>query len=129
MSQNWKRSTALFLSSQGISLFGSTLVQYAISWHITLETQSGLMMTVAVLCGFLPTCLCRHSRSMGRPLPRKLLIVLSDADCPGDGLAILFRMGYDALWLLFAVSAIRAAWRRRADARHRRVPAAVCAGG
>jgi DHA3 family macrolide efflux protein-like MFS transporter len=111
MSQNWKRSTALFLSSQGISLFGSTLVQYAISWHITLETQSGLMMTVAVLCGFLPTCLLSPFAGVWADrYPRKLLIVLSDAGIALAtlGLAILFRMGYDALWLLFAVSAIRA---------------------
>ncbi len=38
----WQRKTALFLSSQGLSMFGSMLVQYAIIWHITLSTQSGV---------------------------------------------------------------------------------------
>jgi MFS transporter, DHA3 family, macrolide efflux protein len=52
---NWKRKTVLFISSQTISLFVLMLVQYAIAWYITLETKSGVMLTVAILCGFLPT--------------------------------------------------------------------------
>ncbi|MNI68997.1 hypothetical protein D3C73_1247220 [compost metagenome] len=40
---NWKRNIILFLSSQTISLFGSALVQYAIMWHITLSTESGVI--------------------------------------------------------------------------------------
>lgn len=55
--ENWYRNIVLFLSSQTISLFGSSLVQYAIMWHITLTTESGLMMTLYILCGFLPTFL------------------------------------------------------------------------
>lgn len=43
MSTNWKKNTAVFLSAQMISLFGSALVQYAITWHITLVTQSGFL--------------------------------------------------------------------------------------
>ena len=51
----WKKRLALFLASQAISLFGSSLVQYAILWKITLDTQSGSMMTLYLLFGFLPT--------------------------------------------------------------------------
>ena len=40
---NWKKNITLFLGSQTISLFGSSLVQYAIMWYITLNTQSGVM--------------------------------------------------------------------------------------
>ena len=50
----WQRRTVLFLAGQTVSLFGSSLVQYAIIWHITLSTSSGVMMTIATLCGFLP---------------------------------------------------------------------------
>lgn len=53
----WNRNIVLFLTSQTVSLFGSYLVQYAIMWHITLRTQSGIMMTIAIICGFLPTFL------------------------------------------------------------------------
>jgi DHA3 family macrolide efflux protein-like MFS transporter len=52
--KGWKRKTALFLSSQGLSLFGSMLVQYAIIWHVTLTTQSGAVLTISTISGFLP---------------------------------------------------------------------------
>ena len=54
MEINWKRNTALFVAGQTLSLFGTLLVQYAILWHITLKTQSGTMMTVFTIAGFLP---------------------------------------------------------------------------
>ena len=37
----WQRRTILFLTSQCITLFGSTLVQMAVVWHATMETASG----------------------------------------------------------------------------------------
>lgn len=57
LKQNWKRNIILFLGSQTVSMFGSTLVQYAIMWHVTLSTQSGVMMTLFIICGFIPTFL------------------------------------------------------------------------
>ncbi|MEH7279391.1 MFS transporter, partial [Bacillus toyonensis] len=39
---NWKTKIILFLTAQTISLFGSSLVQYAIIWYITLTTSSGV---------------------------------------------------------------------------------------
>ena len=57
MEKTWKKKAGLFLTSQAVSLFGSSLVQYAIIWYITLETQSGVMTTLATLCGFIPQVL------------------------------------------------------------------------
>ena len=54
MENNWKKNTTLFVAGQTLSLFGTLLVQYAILWHITLKTQSGTMMTVFTIAGFLP---------------------------------------------------------------------------
>jgi len=51
----WQKPFAVFIASQAISLFGSSLVQYAILWYITLETNSGLMMALSIIFGFLPT--------------------------------------------------------------------------
>jgi DHA3 family macrolide efflux protein-like MFS transporter len=51
---NWKKNTALFLGAQALTLFGSLVVQYAILWHITIKTQSGTMMTIFTIAGFLP---------------------------------------------------------------------------
>lgn len=108
---HWKRNTILFLGSQTISLFGSALVQYAIMWHITLNTQSGVMMTISIICGFVPTFfLSPFAGVWADRYNRKILIILSDSLIALSTLvlAILFLMGYEALWLLFLMSAIRA---------------------
>lgn len=110
MQQNWIKNTALFLTSQTISLFGSALVQYAIMWYITLETQSGVMMTIFIICGFVPTFfLAPFAGVWADRYNRKLIIALSDSIIAGVTLilAILFIMGYKEYWLLFTISAIR----------------------
>lgn len=109
--RNWKKDIILFLTSQTISLFGSMLVQYAISWYITLKTQSGIMMTISIICGFLPTFfLSPFAGVWADRYNRKLLIITADSLIAVSTLilAILFFMGYDSLWLLFTASAIRA---------------------
>ncbi|MFA7467166.1 MAG: MFS transporter [Desulfotomaculaceae bacterium] len=108
---NWQRNTILFLTSQTLSLFGTSLVQYAILWYITLTTQSGVMMTIFIICGFLPTFfLSPFAGVWADRYNRKLLIVFSDSMIALSTLflAIMFIMGYDALWLLFLMAAIRA---------------------
>ena len=37
----WRKRALLFLTSQGITLFGSTLVQMALVWYAAMETASG----------------------------------------------------------------------------------------
>jgi MFS transporter, DHA3 family, macrolide efflux protein len=110
MQRNWKKDIVLFLTSQTISLFGSSLVQYAIMWYITLETQSGIMMTAFIICGFLPTFfLSPFAGVWADRYNRKVLIILSDSMIAAVTLimAVLFIMGYKELWLLFTISAIR----------------------
>jgi MFS transporter, DHA3 family, macrolide efflux protein len=110
INKNWKRNIILFLTSQTISLFGSSLVQYAIMWYITLKTQSGVMMTISIICGFVPTFfLSPFAGVWADRYNRKILIILSDSLIAISTLivAIIFLMGYDALWLFFAVLAIR----------------------
>lgn len=110
MTKDWKKNIILFLASQTISLFGSSLVQYAIMWYITLETQSGMMMTISIICGFLPTFfLSPFAGVWADRYNRKLLIILSDLLIAVSTLilAVLFFVGYDMLWLLFMMSAVR----------------------
>jgi len=111
MSNNWYKKIALFLSSQAISLFGSSLVQYAIMWYITLNTQSGVMMTVSVICGFLPTLfLSPFAGVWADRYNRKALVILSDLMIATVTLilAVLFLLGYRMMWLLFIISTVRA---------------------
>ncbi|TCN19719.1 transmembrane secretion effector [Mesobacillus foraminis] len=109
--ENWLKNIILFLSSQTISLFGYSLVQYAIMWHITLTTESGLMMTLYILCGFIPTFILSPVAGVWADrYNRKMLIMLADGliAIATLTLAILFSMGFDAIWLLFVMAAVRA---------------------
>lgn len=110
MNTNWKKNIILFLISQTISLFGSSLVQYAIIWYITLKTQSGLMMTISIICGSMPIFFISPFAGVWADrYNRKVLIMLSDSMIAVSTLvlAVVFLLGFDSLWLLFIMSAIR----------------------
>lgn len=51
---HWKRRAALFLISQSITLFGSTLVQMAIVWYATVSTGSGAWVAAFSIFSYLP---------------------------------------------------------------------------
>ncbi len=109
--KHWKRNIILFLSSQTLSLFGSALVQYAIMWYVTLTTQSGLMMTLFIICGFIPTFLLSPFAGVWADrYNRKKLIMIADAMIATVTLllAVTFLAGYDEVWLLFVIAAVRA---------------------
>ncbi|MCU9601809.1 MFS transporter [Pallidibacillus thermolactis] len=109
--ENWLRNIILFLSSQTISLFGSSLVQYAMMWHITLTTESGFMMTLYIICGFIPTFILSPVAGVWADrYNRKMLIIMADALIAVATfiLAILFLLGYHAIWLFFVMAAVRA---------------------
>ncbi len=106
----WKKKTALFLSSQSMSLFGSMLVQYAIIWHVTLSTESGVILTISTIAGFLPQIVISLFAGVWADrYHRKVLIIAADALTAASTLilAIFFLVGYRELWLIFLVSGIR----------------------
>jgi MFS transporter, DHA3 family, macrolide efflux protein len=110
MKNKWQKDIVLFLLSQTISLFGSALVQYSIMWYITLNTKSGVMMTISIICGFLPTFfLSPFAGVWADRFNRKTLIILSDSFIALSTLimAILFFLGHDSIVLLFVMSVFR----------------------
>lgn len=108
---SWQATTAIFLGSQVLSMLGTSLVQYALMWYVTLETRSGTMMTLFIICGFLPTLLLSPFAGVWADRhDRKRLIVLSDGIIAliTLALAVAFAGGGKALWLIFLASALRA---------------------
>lgn len=108
--KNWKKNSILFLTSQSISLFGSSLVQYAIIWYITLATKSGLMMTISTVCGFLPQLLISFfGGAWADKYNKKYIIAIADISIAVSTLivAIFFVTGLESIWLLFVALAIR----------------------
>lgn len=109
---HWLRKVVLFLSGQTVSLLGSMLVQYAVFWYLTITYQSGVIMALAAVFGFLPQAIVsifggvwadRHNR--------KLLIMAADASIALATLvlAVILLSGYDAVWIIFAALAVRSA--------------------
>jgi len=107
---DWRRKTVMFLTGQTITLFGSMLVQYAMIWYITLTTKSGTMMMISTLCGFVPQILISLPAGVWADrYDRKKLIILSDSMIAFSTLilAVIWLSGFESLWLLFIISAIR----------------------
>jgi DHA3 family macrolide efflux protein-like MFS transporter len=107
---HWKRDVVIFLSGQTISLFGSMLVQYAVMWHITLETKSGVALALAAVFGFLPQAIVSIFGGVWADrVNRKALIIGADATIAAStlALAILMLNGMTDLWLIFVALAIR----------------------
>lgn len=86
---NWKRRTALFFISQGVTLFGSSIVQFAIVWYVTLTTASGAWVAALTVCSFLPQTLISFvSGAWADRHSKKMLIILSDAAIAVSTLAL-----------------------------------------
>lgn len=110
--KGWKKQTALFLCSQTISIFGSSVVGFAIIWYITLKTSSGSLMAISILCMFLPQILISLFAGVWADrYSRKMLIMGSDLFIGISTLilALLFLSGYESFPLLFLISAVRSA--------------------
>lgn len=108
--EGWQRRTAAFLGGQAVSLFGSSLVQYALIWYVTLQTKSGLLIAVSTLCSFAPQIVISLFAGVWADrYNRKKLIVFADAGIAlvTLALAVAFLLGHGQLWMIFLVSALR----------------------
>ncbi|MDD2497209.1 MAG: MFS transporter [Desulfitobacteriaceae bacterium] len=107
---SWKKQIILFLTSQNISLFGSSVVSFSIIWYITLQTSSGKWVMLFTICSLLPQVLISLWAGVWADrYNRKYLIMLADGfiALATLGLAIAFWVGYEKLELLLAISVIR----------------------
>lgn len=110
MKNSYKKNISCFLFSQSVSLFGSSLVEFALIWHITLTTKSGVMMTIATLCTFAPRLIVSFFAGVIiDKYNRKSLIILSDSFVAFVTLilAICYINGIQSLNLIFLVLSLR----------------------
>jgi DHA3 family macrolide efflux protein-like MFS transporter len=107
---SWKKVVATFLVGQTVTAFGSFLVQYAIMWHLTLSTKSGVVLALAAVFGFLPQAIVSIFAGVWADrVNRKMMIIISDSTIALAtlGLAALMLSGVKDLWLIFLVMAVR----------------------
>ena len=70
---------ALFLASQAITLLGSSIVQFAIIWYVTLETESGAWVAMISAAAYIPQFLISFFAGVWADrYPRKRLIIAAD---------------------------------------------------
>ena len=106
----WAGRVGLFLTAQTISMFGSFLVQYAILWHLTLTTKSGVILALAAIFGFLPQAIVSIFAGVWADrVNRKIMIIAADASIAVSTLVLAFFMvsGVDDLWLIFLAMGVR----------------------
>ncbi len=111
--QGWKTKTVLFLASQGITLFGSSIVQFALVWYITLQSSSGVWVSALTICAFVPQFLVSCvSGALSDRYNKKYLIIASDAVIAAATLALALlvpQLDTDSMvfYALLVVSAVR----------------------
>jgi DHA3 family macrolide efflux protein-like MFS transporter len=108
----WKRNAAFFVAGQFLSMFGSMLVQHAITWHITLQTKSGWIMTVFTCAALLPMVFISPFAGVWADrYNRKHLVNFSDGAIALVTLAvaILYFSGIQNIWILLAAVMARSA--------------------
>lgn len=112
MSENnkWKKQILMFLISQNLSIFGSSVVGFSIIWYITLETSSGVWITITTIATLLPQVIISlWAGVVADRYDRKRIIMLSDGFTAAVTLAafFLFWFGKENMVLLIAVSFMR----------------------
>jgi DHA3 family macrolide efflux protein-like MFS transporter len=107
---NWKRNLTLLLLGQSLTIFASVLAAYAILWHVTLESGSGVAMTLLTLAKFVPQFLVSPLAGVWADrYNKKLIINLSDSFVAVTTLvvAIFFSIGYEYIFLLLICNVAR----------------------
>lgn len=102
---NWKRNAAFFIAGQFLSMFGSMMVQHAITWHITLREQSGSVMAVFTCIALLPMVFISPFAGIWADrYNRKYLVNIADGAIALVTLAVavLYLSGVQSIWILLA---------------------------
>lgn len=90
---NWRKRTILFFASQCITLFGSQIVQMAIVWYVTLQTNSGSWVAAFSICSYLPQFFVSFIGGVWADrYNRKYLIIGADALIAAVTLAMMLIM-------------------------------------
>ena len=101
---HWKRNAIIFIAGQFLSAFGSMLVSHSITWHITLQEQSGTLVTVFTCAAMLPMVFISPFAGVWADrYNRKYLINISDSVIALITLvvAVLYMLGIKNIWMLF----------------------------
>jgi len=108
---NWKPRFFTIWIGQAISLFGSSLVQFALVWWLTQTTKSATVLTLATLVALLPQILLGPLAGvLVDRWNRRWVMIIADSVVAAFtvGLAVLFALGQQQIWQIYVIMFIRA---------------------
>ena len=108
--KNWKNKFILLALGQAVSMLTSSILQFAIVWHLTQRTGSPLIVTLSTLAGFLPRAILGlFSGVLIDRFDRKKILMMSDMAIAFAAflLSAVAFFGEIPLWLIFVVLFIR----------------------
>ena len=109
--QNWKKVFAFIYTGQAFSIVGTSVVQFAIIWWLTVKTSSAMTLTIASIVGFLPQALLGPFAGVWVDrFSRKRVMMLADSFTAFSSLilGIGFLMGEPPLWFIYLMLFMRA---------------------
>lgn len=108
---NWKRTFYTIWIGQAFSQLSSSILQFAIVWYLTEHTKSGIVLSMAMLVGYLPQGLLGPFIGVYIDrFNRKMIMTASDLVIAGVSLILAFvaTMGEIPVALILLVLLIRA---------------------
>ncbi len=110
-SNNWKKPFFIFWISQAFSLFGSTLVQFALVWWLTKTTGSASILATATAIAIIPEIIVSpFAGAIIDRTNRKRVMMLADSIIAIATiiLAVIFYLGAVEIWQIYVLMFIRA---------------------
>ena len=111
ISANWKKPFFIFWISQAFSLFGSSLVQFALVWWLTKTTGSASILATASAVAIIPEIIVSpFAGAIIDRSNRKRVMILADAIIAIATiiLAVVFYFGTVQIWQIYLLMFVRA---------------------
>jgi DHA3 family macrolide efflux protein-like MFS transporter len=108
--RHWKPKFFTIFGGQALSLFGSSLVQFALIWYLTQQTGSATILATATLVAMLPqVVLGPFVGALVDRWNRRLLMIAADGliALATLVLALLFWGGWEQVWHIYAILLLR----------------------
>jgi DHA3 family macrolide efflux protein-like MFS transporter len=108
--QRWAFRFFTIWTGQAFSLFGSSLVQFALIWWLTQKTGSAVVLTMATLVGMLPqVVLGPFAGAIVDRGNRRIIMMVADGSIAAFTLLLawLFATGQAQVWQVYIILAIR----------------------
>ncbi len=108
--EHWKRRFVFLGIGQTVSMLTSSILQFAIVWHLTQRTESAAVVTMSTLAGYLPRAILGMFVGVFIDrFDRKRIVILSDLCIALAALLLaVVALGMEIpIWLIFAILCIR----------------------